>query len=49
MKHMRCEVPQLIIHNAAVHTLDGADTVAQAIAVSAYSLTLAASVNALRL
>lgn len=34
MKHMRCEVPQLIIHNAAVHTLDGADTVAQAIAVS---------------
>ncbi len=34
MRHSHCDVPQLIIHNGCVHTVDEKNTVEQAIAIS---------------
>lgn len=38
MLHSQCHIPQLIIHNAAVHVLDAQDSVAQAIAIAQNSV-----------
>jgi len=34
MRHSHCDVPQLIIHNGCVHTVDEKNSVEQAIAIS---------------